>query len=51
MLSVSASIGPHTVSVVSVDGFDCVTAITDSTKEPLLLNIVKLSYGDALSGA
>ena len=41
-LSACASVGPHTVPP---DRFDYVTAISDSTEETLLLNIVKLRYG------
>jgi hypothetical protein len=38
-------------ATVSVEGLDCVTAISDSTKQTLLLNVIKLGYGDVLSGA
>jgi hypothetical protein len=38
------SIGPHSVAR---DRFDYVTAISDSWKSQMLLNLVKLRYGDA----
>jgi len=41
-LSACSSVGPHTVPP---DRFDYVTAISDSTEQTLLLNIVKLRYG------
>jgi hypothetical protein len=43
-LSGCASIGPSTISR---DRFDYVTAISDSGKSQMLLNLVKLRYGDA----
>ncbi len=39
-----ASIGPATVAR---DRFDYITAISDSWKAQMLLNLVKLRYGDA----
>ena len=39
-----ASIGPRTVAR---DRFDYITAISDSWKAQMLLNLVKLRYGDA----
>jgi hypothetical protein len=39
-----ASIGPSTISR---DRFDYITAISDSGKSQMLLNLVKLRYGDA----
>lgn len=43
-LSGCASIGPATISR---DRFDYITAISDSGKSQMLLNLVKLRYGDA----
>jgi hypothetical protein len=43
-LSGCASIGPSTISR---DRFDYITAISDSGKSQMLLNLVKLRYGDA----
>lgn len=43
-LSGCASIGPGTVAR---DRFDYITAISDSWKSQMLLNLVKLRYGDA----
>src|ERR1044072_6305653 len=43
-LSGCSSIGPGTVAR---DRFDYVTAISDSWKSQMLLNLVKLRYGDA----
>jgi hypothetical protein len=43
-LSGCASIGP---SSISRDRFDYITAISDSGKSQMLLNLVKLRYGDA----
>jgi hypothetical protein len=43
-LSGCASIGPSTISR---DRFDYITAISDSGKSQMLLNVVKLRYGDA----
>jgi hypothetical protein len=43
-LSGCASIGPSTLSR---DRFDYITAISDSGKSQMLLNLVKLRYGDA----
>jgi hypothetical protein len=43
-LSGCASIGPRTVAR---DRFDYITAISDSWKAQMLLNLVKLRYGDA----
>ena len=43
-LSGCASIGPWTVAR---DRFDYITAISDSGKSQMLLNLVKLRYGDA----
>jgi hypothetical protein len=42
-LSGCASIGPSTISR---DRFDYITAISDSGKSQMLLNVVKLRYGD-----
>lgn len=43
-LSGCASIGPSTIAR---DRFDYITAISDSGKSQMLLNLVKLRYGDA----
>jgi hypothetical protein len=43
-LSGCASIGPSTIAR---DRFDYITAISDSGKSQMLLNVVKLRYGDA----
>jgi hypothetical protein len=43
-LSGCASIGPSTIAP---DRFDYITAISDSGKSQMLLNLVKLRYGDA----
>jgi hypothetical protein len=43
-LSGCASIGPTTISR---DRFDYITAISDSGKSQMLLNLVKMRYGDA----
>src|SRR4026208_2268668 len=43
-LSGCASIGPGTVAR---DSFDYISAISDSWKAQMLLNLVKLRYGDA----
>ena len=42
-LSGCASIGPSTIAR---DRFDYITAISDSGKSQMLLNVVKLRYGD-----
>jgi hypothetical protein len=44
VLSGCASIGPGTVAR---DRFDYISAISDSWKSQMLLNLVKLRYGDA----
>src|ERR687898_2943809 len=44
LLSGCASIGPGTVTR---DRFDYISAISDSWKSQMLLNLVKLRYGDA----
>ncbi|MGN6731701.1 MAG: hypothetical protein ACTHMB_06965 [Candidatus Binatia bacterium] len=43
-LSGCASVGPGTVAR---DRFDYISAISDSWKSQMLLNLVKLRYGDA----
>jgi hypothetical protein len=43
-LSGCASIGPHSVAR---DRFDYISAISDSWKSQMLLNLVKIRYGDA----